>query len=71
MRGNAGLPLPPGMEGSPAIDSGILQGSQHFLTKGRVLVHHRVHKIFGALAQRGTIGRAAAFDDGQPGIATA
>lgn len=61
-------PRAPGMQRPPAVNAALLQSVQCFLTESRVVPAHLLHKQFGLFAHCGAISRAAAFDDGQPGV---
>ena len=61
-------PRVPGMQRPPAVNAALLQSVQCFLTESRVVPAHLLHKQFGLFAHCGAISRAAAFDDGQPGV---
>ena len=56
------------MQRPPAVNAALLQSVQCFLTESRVVPAHLLHKQFGLFAHCGAISRAAAFDDGQPGV---
>ena len=56
------------MQRPPAVNAALLQSVQCFLTESRVVPAHLLHKQFGLFAHCGAISRAAAFDDGQPGM---